>query len=319
MGEIKKVIVLGASGDVGREVVKALLQAAFDVTIALRPQAPSSSGANLPRQVHSVTMDYESSVSLEQAFSGQDAIVEAFNPAVAVHQERIVRAAVATGVQHILTPDFSSDTFNPNVAELMMFEPKLKAQNALEAISKGSSLHWTAVITGPFFDWAIPLGIFWLDPRLKQVTVIGSGNQRVSMSSIDIVGRATVAVLSNPQGYLDRPAYFADYTLSSNDLLSLLNEGQGSSQWKATRIPLDGWFDTAAQKWHEDTRNGIEDRLHTDAYQMMGTYGLFSEPDRYGGNFEAKVEKGFGVEKEEFERMLNEAIAARLAKDSVLG
>ena len=141
-----------ATGNVGREVVKALIQASFEVTVAQRA-ASSSRLLNTVAEARVHDVDYESSPSLEKAFAGQDAIVEAFNPAVAIHQERIVRAAISAGVRHLLTPDFSSDTFNPHVEELKIFEPKRRAQAVLESAARGSNLHWTAIIVGPFFDW----------------------------------------------------------------------------------------------------------------------------------------------------------------------
>ncbi|KAL1876348.1 hypothetical protein VTK73DRAFT_9527 [Phialemonium thermophilum] len=47
-----------------------------------------------------------------------DAVVEAFNPAASVYQGVIVRAEIVAGVSHLITPDFSSNTFNENIAEL---------------------------------------------------------------------------------------------------------------------------------------------------------------------------------------------------------
>ena len=98
-------------------------------------------------------IDYESSSALKAAFTNQHAIVEAFNPSVTAYQETILQAAVEAGVQHIITPDFSSDTFAENVDELKIFEPKLKAQAILESFAKNHGIAWTAIITGPFFDW----------------------------------------------------------------------------------------------------------------------------------------------------------------------
>ena len=36
----------------------------------------------------------------------------------------------------------------------------------------------------------------------------------------------------------------------------------------------------------------MDDRLHSTAYQMLGTYGVFEERNRYGADFEERVEKG---------------------------
>lgn len=301
--------------------MKALSNASFTVSAGVRA---SSFTTGFPSGVSVVTVNYENSQSLLQVFKDQDAIIEAFNPNVAIHQEKIIQAALQAGVQHIITPDFSSDTFNPNVTELMIFEPKLEAQAVLEDVAHSTKLKWTAVITGPFFDWglfllialafnitnqntAIPRGIFWVNPEQKTVTIIGSGNQQVSMSALDIVGRATVAILKNPSAYANRPAYFADYTISSNDLLALLNDIVGSDEWKATQVPLDGFLSKAKEMWAEDTKNGVKDRLNSSAYQMLGTYGVFDEGNRYEADFSGKVEGGFGVPKVDFMEALRKA------------
>lgn len=76
-----------------------------------------------------------------------------FNPTAASSQSSIVDAAIETGVRHLITPDFSSDTFNEHAAELMIFEPKLKSQEYLERKAEEGKIAWTAIIPGPFYDW----------------------------------------------------------------------------------------------------------------------------------------------------------------------
>ncbi|KAJ5925573.1 hypothetical protein N7454_008212 [Penicillium verhagenii] len=306
MREIRKVIVLGATGNVGRHVVSALLQASFSVTAGGRTLTSMS---DLPPEAIKIPVDYGSPESLKQAFSGQDAIIEAFNPKVAVFQEQIVQAATDAGVRHIITPDFSSDTFNPNVEELLIFEPKLKAQRILESAAEKHGLNWTAIITGPFFDWAIPLGVFWVNEKSMEVMVFGSGDQKVSMSAINMVGRASVAVLKNPLAFLNRAAYFADYTISSNELVTALGSDNARGLWKKNEIPLSKFLQQGKEMWARDTAGGVQDRLNSPAYQMLGTYGLFEEANRYGADFSEKIEEGFGISMDKFQEILQEAVS----------
>jgi hypothetical protein len=60
-------------------------------------------------------------------FAGQGAIAEAFNPVAARFQINVVEATMQSGVKHIITPDFSSDTFHVNAPELKIFKPKTEA------------------------------------------------------------------------------------------------------------------------------------------------------------------------------------------------
>jgi hypothetical protein len=130
---------------VGREVVKALLSASFQVTVGYRRR---TSSVDFPSNVKSIVIDdYGSVESLRQAFANQDAIVEAFSPAVAMYQEQIVQAALDADVRHIITPDFSSDTFNANVEELMILESKLKAQAFLNSVCEKNDK-----LTGPLLS-----------------------------------------------------------------------------------------------------------------------------------------------------------------------
>lgn len=41
---------------------------------------------------------------------------------------------------------------------------------------------------------------------------------------------------------------------------------------------------------------------------MLGTYGLFDEGNRYGADFGDRVEKGFGVSREELREILRRVV-----------
>lgn len=154
-------------------------------------------------------------------------------------------------------------------------------------------MSWTLVrmATADYFCAAVPRGFLWVNAKDRKVTLFGSGNQRISMSRLDVVGRATVMVLSDPESYENRPAYFADYTLSTNELLVLLEEV--APGWKVENVPVESLLNRALQNWDEDSANGVEDRLNSAAYMMLGTYGVFEEGNRYGADFGGKVEKGW--------------------------
>lgn len=102
------------------------------------------------------------------------------------------------------------------------------------------------------------------------------------MSKIDIAGRATVTILSNLERFLNRPAYFADYTVSTNQLLAMVRKNDGDRQWNVVNVPLAAFFADAEEAYIRDTHAGVKDRLKIVAYQMLGTYGVFEEEDRHG-------------------------------------
>lgn len=154
---------------------------------------------------------------------------------------------------------------------------------------------------------AIPLGFFWVDGKEHKVTLFGSGNQRISMSRLDIVRRATVAVLARPETYANRPVYFANYTLSTNELLGLLEDV--SPGWKVENMSVGNLLSEGLRQWDSDTANGVEDRLNSVAYMMLGNYGLFEEGNRFGADFGRKVEKGWEHGNEELQKDLRKLLS----------
>ncbi|KAI0478359.1 hypothetical protein F4859DRAFT_513942 [Xylaria cf. heliscus] len=290
MTPIKNVAILGASGTLGKVLVSALLQDGFVVTAIGRPNGIPFSHPGVIYKISS----YNDAACLTTTLENQDAVVEAFNPVAANDQGVIVQAAIAAGVKHLITPDFSSDTFNPYVDDLMIFEPKRRAQRELEAAVRISSgaISWTAVIVGAWYDWAIENGLFWVDKNSRTITRFGSGNQKISISRLALCGEAVVAVLRSPGQYCNRPAYFHSHSVSTNELISILKDTSGED-WEVVDVPLSGVVEKARALWEEDTKDNVEDRLKSLAYRMLGTSALFEETNRYNADFSHKVEKGW--------------------------
>ncbi|VUC22974.1 unnamed protein product [Clonostachys rosea] len=308
MALIKNVAVFGASGRVGKVVTAALRSAGFSVTAIARP----GSEAAYPQDLAIKRVAYDDFDSLVAVLRGHHAIVEAFNPAAAHLQTTIVRAALTAGVAHVITPDFSSDTFNPQASELMIFEPKLKAQRELESLTSSPDcpLSWTAIITNPWYDWAIEAGIFWMNKANRTITRFGSGNQKYAMSRFEICGEAVVAVLQEPEKFRNRPAYFAHHTVSNNDLISIIREVLPQEHWKVVDVPVKNFLSEGLKLWNEDTGKGVANRLETRAYQMLGTVGIFDEDNRFGADFGEKVEPGYDAGLDNLKQDLKRLLAS---------
>ncbi|OAP64775.1 hypothetical protein AYL99_00747 [Fonsecaea erecta] len=292
-GPIKKVVVLGATGNVGKPIATALAEAGYTVTAASRTPGqkfPDATG------IVSAVVDYSSPAELTALFTGQDAVVEAIPPNALHMQATIVEACVAAGtVQRIITPDFAGDTFNEHITELPLYVPKVEAQKVLEEKVKGTNVTWSAIITGGWYDWAIPLGYYWINPRTNTLVVYGSGDQRNSMCRVSTAAKAVCDVFQQPEKYANRPVYVADHTVSMNQLIPILEEVKPG--WQIQKVDLDEFFATAKKMWDEDTAKGVEVRLLTPAYNMLGTYGIFEENNRYNADFEHLIEPGSGYQK----------------------
>lgn len=263
------------------------------MTCVIRP----GSTATLPTGVTIKQAEYTELTSLTAALQGQHCIVEAFNPAATSHQSTILAAALAAGVYHIITPDFSGDTFNENAAEILIFDGKRRAQDELErmVVESGDKISWTAIIVGPWYDWTIEKGLFWIDRARRIITRYGSGNQRYSMSRLALSGEALVAVLRDPRKFRNRPVYFASHTVTTNEIIDIIQE-LGLEGWRVVDAPLASQLKEAQRLWEEDTEKGVQNRLASKAYEIFATVALLDEGNRYGSDFGDKVEPGWDEE-----------------------
>ncbi|KAM0461402.1 hypothetical protein ACHAPV_004106 [Trichoderma viride] len=306
MSPIKTVAVLGATGNVGKVAIPALLSAGFIVTVIARPESTST----YPQGIAVKKSSYDDLKTLTEVLKGQDALVEAFNPAAAEHQSTIVQAALAAGVSHLITPEFSTDSFSAHSGEIRIFEPKHKAQKELESLTSAPdcTLSWTGIILGAWFDWGIEEGFFWVNKKDRTITRFGSGDQKVSMSHIALAGETIVSVLQNPEKYRNRVAYFADYAVSTNELIGMIQKFSPPGEWKIVDLSVENFKKEGFALWDEDTKQGVTIRLFTKAYTMLGTAGVFNEQNRYDGDFTAKLEPGYGKPIENLEESLKKLL-----------
>lgn len=206
-----------------------------------------------------------------------------------------MQALIAAGVGHIVTPSFSEDTFNGNLGEIFNFDLKIQAQRELEkaVAASDNKLSWTSIILGPWYDWNIERGIFWVNPEKKIIVRYGSGDQKFSMSRVALTGESLVAVLKNPERYRNRPAYFASHSVTTNQLISIVKEDLGLEGWTVVDASLDDIKEEGKRLYHEDIKNGVVNRLRTKGYGLLCTVAILDPENRYGGYFGDKVEPGW--------------------------
>ena len=149
---IKNVIIIGAGGNLGPSILKALdSDKHFNVSVLARHSSKSTFPSHI--HVHKIAEDYPEAELLE-AFKGQDAVVSAITTSSTAQQHAIIDAAVKAGVKRFLPSEFGSNTKNPKGRSVipMLFDGKTSAVDYLKSKEK-DGLTWSAIVTGPFFDW----------------------------------------------------------------------------------------------------------------------------------------------------------------------
>ncbi|KAG4438587.1 hypothetical protein IFR05_005911 [Cadophora sp. M221] len=255
---IKNVIILGASGDIGRAAISALLAGGFTVSVATR----ESSNAKFPSGVTVFNTDY-TSASLIQAFKGQDAIVSAIATASAQQQISIIDAAIIAGIKRFIPSEYGIDTADPKAAD---FVPALKPkQDIIKYLQtkQDAGLSWTAVVVGSIFDWTFqyPGLMGWNLPEQK-ATIFDGGRYEYEATNLAQMGLAIAAVLQpkNFESTKNEYVYVNSFTVTQNQVLTGFNKlfgrdlevGTGSAA-ELGRLALEAIARGEGRKAHTDS------------------------------------------------------------------
>ncbi|MCJ1435983.1 hypothetical protein MMC27_005361 [Xylographa pallens] len=226
---IKNVIVIGAAGNIGASIFRAIADSGkFNVSVLSRPDSTSTYGTG----VKVVKSDY-TEASLVDAFRGQDAVVSALGAAGLAEEPKLVDAAVKAGVKRFLPSEYSCNSQNAQVPALIpIFGLKVQTNKHLKA-QESKGLTWTAIETGPAFDWGAQVGLVGFNINTKEATILDGGNRPFSTSNLSQVGNAVVAVLSKPEETANQFIYVDSFTATQKEILAELEKASGE-KWKVT-------------------------------------------------------------------------------------
>ncbi|KAK6331555.1 hypothetical protein TWF718_002104 [Orbilia javanica] len=275
MSDIKKVIVVGGSGNLGQHIVQALVASgAFIVSVLTRSDTANST---FPDGLNVLETDYSPS-SLEAAFNGQDAVVSVVAGAALGEQKKLIDAAVKSGVKRFIPSEFGSNTDNKEAQALVpIFSRKVEIKDYLES-QAGAGLTWTGIVTGPVFDRSLKLGVLGFDIRTHRATIYDSGDRQFTASTIAQVSSAVVGVLQNPGTTENKYVYVGSFTTSQNEILAALEAVSGES-WTVEKA-------NSTEKV-EAGKEQVLRRRDSTAIRPLITAAMYHE--RSGSDFESEI------------------------------
>ncbi|KAJ0298878.1 hypothetical protein Brms1b_013284 [Colletotrichum noveboracense] len=227
MAAIKKVAIIGASGNLGPKVLAGLVEGGFEVTAISRKE----STATFPSGVAVKKVDLSSVGSVTEALKGQDAVVSTAATAALGAQKVLIDAAVAAQVKRFIPSEFGIHTRDAQGTKIgAILKSKVDSTNYLIELSKKHDwFSWTGIAVGPFFDWGFNKGLLGLDVKNKAVTIFDSGNEPFSASSLAFIGQSVAGVLKNPQATANKYITVASFTTTQRELLKVVEEETGST------------------------------------------------------------------------------------------
>jgi len=298
MSKLKNVIVVGATGNLGPTILQALLVSQkFNLSVLTRE---ATSSTTFPEGVKIYKTDYSSS-SLEEAFQGQDAIVSVIAGAGLHEQKKLVDAAIKSGVKRFIPSEYGGNTDSRDAQELVpVFSRKVEIKEYLAAKALDGSISWTGIISGPIFDRSLKLGLIGFDLLSKRATIYDSGERRFTASTLLLLGKAVIAVLSNPSATANKYVYVGSFTTTQNEILAALKAATGD-QWTVEKT-------TSAEKV-ELGKNALLHRRNSSTIRPLVTAAMYHE--RGGSDFESDVglsNDELGLNKENIESVVSDVV-----------
>ncbi|CAJ0554835.1 Ff.00g133480.m01.CDS01 [Fusarium sp. VM40] len=236
---IKNVVVAGASGNLGSEAVKALIESGFNVTVLSR-----SSNKSFPSNVAVKVVDFNSIESLSAAFEGQDAVVDttfSFEPKTG---SNLIDAAAAKGVYRFITSDFGLDPDNPGVAEMPVFGRKQASYNHVKKVAAEGKMTYSLIACGSFFDLCLENPVYsGIDLKGKSADLFDAGDNVLPWTTLSDVGKAISGVLKHPEETQNRPVYVHGAYLSQLDILEEAKNVIGKDGWTVTNKAMQPLLD----------------------------------------------------------------------------
>ncbi|KAI0018577.1 hypothetical protein F4780DRAFT_750846 [Xylariomycetidae sp. FL0641] len=261
---IKNVAVVGGSGNLGRAVVAALLDAGFSVTCLTR----QGSSSTFPSGVRTVKVDYDSVASLRAALEGQDAVVSTIATAATGNQFPLVDAAVEAGVRRFVPSEWGVNSRILGSSAIgQILAGKIRTLDYAHAKARANpGFSWTGVSTGLFFDWGLDHGSIGLDKTTRTATVYDSGDEPVQCSNLAFVGRAVAGILRRPEATTNRYLTIASFNPSQNALLDIVRRETGA-EWTVNRASTDEQEQVGLRKLEQGDYSAFSHLLRSRIYR----------------------------------------------------
>ncbi|MEX0289437.1 MAG: aromatic alcohol reductase [Flavobacteriaceae bacterium] len=262
---MKKVLIVGATGNLGPHIVKALVKNGHKVSALMRSasMADKSKTQTLSDQgVELLEGNFEDYESLSKACEEKDVVISCAGGDQILNQVHLARAAKEKGVERFIPSEFGIDPFIAEKGSCDLFDAKAMAQEQI----KGTGIGFTPIYTNGFMEfWASGLGELGAFSPPNRVKVFGDGHMSAYMTALSDIGKYTAAIVEDPQT-IDKEVLIATTSSSQNEMISLWQDISGKAV--ETEFVSSGQLDEIinASTAPEDMLTRIFTQLHRSVW-----------------------------------------------------
>jgi len=219
------VIVLGASGNVGRFVIAELLnqRSSFNrIAILSDPAKVDRFKDAKAKGVEVIAGSFVDPAS----FKGFDIVVSLLGPPVFSRQPEIVDAAISAGAMHFYPSEIGLDISRPGFAKEKYWQDKLVTRRYLaDLVKRNPRFGYTILLIGMVTEFVVETPLFGVDKEKKTVDFVGTPESKITFTSFPDIARYLVASLPSAKPG-ERTIRVAGETLTAAKLFEILSRVQ---------------------------------------------------------------------------------------------
>ncbi len=233
---MKKILIIGATGNLGPHLVKEFTSAGHEVTAMMHPSSlvnPDKTDPLKALGVKLVSGDMSESNTLQSACTGQDVVVSAVGGEQIMMQVALAEAAAAAGVKRLIPSEFGVDPHAAGSGSCDLFDAKAAAQEQIKA----TGVPTTMIYTNGFMEfWGTGLGQLGPTQPPDTVQLYGNGDVPAYMCTLGDIAKYAAAIIEDPNT-IDEEVSICTNHITQEDLISLWESKSGKT---VTRQPVTG-------------------------------------------------------------------------------
>lgn len=292
------IVVAGATGNLGRKIVTALLKRGAEVRALVRPSSDADKVTELKAQgVHIIESEMTDADELKPAMEGAVAVVSALQglrDVIVDTQTVLLDAAVATGVPRFIPSDFASDFTKLKMGDNRNFDLR---KEFMEIIDK-APVQATSILNGGF-AYLLTFDMPLLNFEKRQVGYWEDTDWHIDFTTVADTAEFTAAAALDPEA--PRLLRIASFQHSPTELAQAAEQVSGHP---FELVRLGSRADLAAHiKSERAAHPEGEEQLYASWQQSQYIYSMFTvqndplDNERYPGLTWTRVEEVLGWRK----------------------
>ncbi|KAL1305792.1 hypothetical protein AAFC00_003956 [Neodothiora populina] len=261
MSATRNILIFGGTGVIGKFITDALITArsAFgDIAIFTSQTTVESKKAQLEqwqsRGLKVIVGDLAKQEDVLKAYESFDTVVSAVGRNVIASQIDLIRWAEASStIKRFFPSEYGTDIEYDPIKSPHEKPHQLKLQVRAYIREHIKRLEYTYLVTGPYADLFITksknaeYGSF--DPGSKTATLLGTGDEKISLTTMEDVGKLLVAALKHPAPSKNKALKVNSFTTTGHEILHEFENQTGGAKWQVNYTSLPKLKELEKNAW----------------------------------------------------------------------